>query len=141
MHSWKRFIILFGVFLSAFLLFAYSIAGMPENPNDLSDTSGVPAAYMFAIFIMAFGVFSWGVSLVGLLVRGFVSDERAKFQTFIFCITNLPLFLTSAFGVFSVAAFSYDSIIGILGGILFLSIMVCLCLMLLPVSKVKRNLV
>jgi len=140
MQSWKQFFILFGISLSAFLLFGYSIAGMPENSNDLTDTSGVPAAYMFAIFIAAFGVFSWGVSLVGLFVRGFVSDARAKLKTFIFCITNLPLFLTSAFGVFSVAAFSYDSIVGILGGVLFFSIMAYLCLMLLPVSKVKRNL-
>ncbi|WP_338801722.1 hypothetical protein V9L13_05145 [Pseudomonas sp. RSB 5.4] len=126
--------------MSAFLLFAYSIAGMPENPNDLTDTVGVPAAYMFAIFLMVFGVFSWGVSLIGLLIHGIVNDERAMFRIFIFCIMNFPLFLTSAFGVFSVAVFSYDSIIGILAGILFFSIMVCLFLMVLPASKDKRKL-
>ncbi|WP_145251739.1 hypothetical protein [Pseudomonas sp. SJZ131] len=140
MYSWKRFIIALGISLSAFLLFAYSIAGMPENPNDLTDTSGVPAAYMFAIFTMVFGICSWGVSLIGLLVGKVVSDDRTKLQTFIFCIGNLPLFLTSAFGVFSVAAFSYDSIIGILGGILFFSIMVFFSLLLLPASRVKRKL-
>ncbi|MDI2595391.1 hypothetical protein POF45_28795 [Pseudomonas sp. 681] len=138
MHTWKRFLILFVVSLLALVLFVCSIAGTPENPNDLSDTSGVPAAYMFATFIMAFGVFSWGVSLVGLLVRRLVSDERANFKKFIIFISSLPLFLTSAFGAFSVAVFSYDSIIGLLGGILFFSVMACLCLTSLPVSKIKR---
>lgn len=139
MSSWKWYFFLVFLSLSAFLLYVYSVAGALENPNDPSDTVGVPAAYMFSAFIMGLGVLSWCLSFVGLLVCKFVSGEHVRTKLFISSVADFPLLLTCVLGVFSVAAFSYDSIIGILSGLLFFSVVVCLCLRLVRVVKPKRS--
>ena len=65
-----------------------------ENPNDPSDTVGVPAAYMFSAFIMGLGVLSWCLSFVGLLVCKFVSGEHVRTKLFISSVADFPLRLT-----------------------------------------------
>lgn len=139
MSSWKWYFFLVFLSLSAFLLYVCSVAGALENPNDLSDTMGVPAAYVFSAFIMGFGTISWCLSFVGLLVCKYVSDEHVKTKFFISGIANLPWLLTCALGVFSVAAFSYDSIIGILSGLLFFLVVILLCLRLIRAVKASRT--
>lgn len=136
-NSWKWFSLLVAFSLLALILFVWSVACTPENPNDLSDTSGIPTAYMFATILMICGFFSWGVSLAGLLACIFVSSDRAKLRFFISCIANVPWVLTAGLGVFSVAAFSYDSIVGVLSGTLFSSVAICLCMGLFRMAKPK----
>lgn len=139
MSSLKWYFFLVFLSLSAFLLYVYSVAGALENPDDPSDTVGVPAAYIFSSFIMGLGASSWCLSLIGLLACKFVSDEHVRVKFFISCLANFPLLLTCVLGVFSVAAFSYDSIIGILSGVLFFSVVILLCMGLVRVVKPSRS--
>lgn len=138
MSSWKWYFFLCFLSLSAFLLYVYSVAGAFENPNDPSDTAGVPAAYIFSAFIMGLGMLSWCLSFIGLLVCKFVSGERFKTRLFIYTVADFPLLLTCALGVFSVAAFSYDSIVGIFSGLLFFSVAILLCMRLIQAVRSIR---
>lgn len=139
MSSWKWYFFLVFLSLLAFILYVCSVAGSLENQNDPSDTVGVPAAYIFSAFIMGSGALSWCLSLAGLLACKSLSDEHVKAKIFISSAANVPLLLTCALGFFSVAAFSYDSIVGILSGLLFLSVVTCLCLNLIRGMKLNRN--
>lgn len=88
---------------------------------------------------MGLGTLSWCLSFIGLLACKFVSGEHVKTKLFISGIANLPLLLTCALGVFSVAAFSYDSITGILSGLLFFLVAIFLCLGLIRSLKSSQS--
>ncbi|MCK3839934.1 MULTISPECIES: hypothetical protein [Pseudomonas] len=139
MSSLKWYFFLVFLSLLAFLLYVYSVAGALENPNDPSDTVGVPAAYIFSSFIMGLGAISWGLSLIGLLACKVVSIEHSRTKLFISSLANFPLLLTCVLGVFSVAAFSYDSIVGVLSGVLFFLVVILLCVGLIRVVKPSRS--
>ncbi|WP_147475123.1 hypothetical protein [Pseudomonas syringae] len=139
MRSLILFFIIVFFFASAFLLFAYSVAGMPENPNDLSDTSGIPAAYMFATLLGCAGTFSLIASFVSLATCRVIGDSHIRTRFTISFIANIPLLLSSVFGAFSVAAFSSDSLIGILSGLLFVSIFCIVCVRLFQVISQGRE--
>ncbi|MEE1865125.1 MULTISPECIES: hypothetical protein [Pseudomonas] len=126
MQPWKKCALSIIISLSAILLFTYAISGTPDNPDDPSDTRGIPVAAMYTTIIIVLGLFSWGALLIGLLVNWLINPEWRKSSLFISLITSLPLFLTSALGVFCVAAFASDSVRGISSGALFFLVMVCL---------------
>lgn len=140
MRSWTRFFVIVCLSIVAFLLFLHSVIGMPENPNDLNDTSGVPVAYIFATLLMCASAFSLLVSMVSLVICRMIGWWRIKTRFVVAFIANIPLLLTSAFGVFSVIAFSYDSLSGALSGVLFVSVFFCTSTGLLQALKCQRNL-
>ncbi|UVH51593.1 hypothetical protein NVB75_01560 [Pseudomonas sp. CBS] len=141
MISWKQFFLVLSLSVLAFVLFVCSIAGAVENPNDLSDTLGIPAAFMFAVMLMCVGLFSLVVSLVSLIVCRVIGEFRLRTRFFVSFIANVPLLLTYAFGFFSVAVFSYDSLVGVLSGLLFASVFCCVCVGLFQVAKLRTELV
>lgn len=139
MRSLKWYFFLVFLSCSAFVLYVYSVAGTLENPNNPNDTSGVPAAYVFLAIIMGLGSLSLVLSLIGFLVCNLWKVEHFKIKFFISSIANFPLLVTCAIGIFSVAAFSYDSIIGILSGMLFFMVAIFLCLGFIRAAKSSRS--
>ncbi|ACH86131.1 hypothetical protein [Pseudomonas phage DVM-2008] len=124
--------IVFALMACVFLLFA--IDGVPENPGNPSDTSGLPPVAMYVVILFSLvGVSSFLSCLggVGLIVMRY---KAYKLRLFIYALANLVFMLTAILGVLVSGAYTYDTFLGILGLIFY-----ALTLVLLVLAAPKKQ--
>lgn len=101
------------------LLFFFALEGVSENPNDLSDTRGIPAVAMYTVMLIILTAASVALTGLGYLFQRLLRRRAFKWRIGVYALTNVLLFLTSLMGTFVAAIYTYDTIAGVLGGVLF----------------------
>jgi len=101
------------------LLFFFALEGVTENPNDLNETGGIPAVTMYTVMLIVLTAASVAMTGLGCLLQNLLKRRAFKLRIGVYALTNILLFLTSLLGALVAAVYTYDTIAGILGGLLF----------------------
>ncbi|WP_156315948.1 hypothetical protein [Pseudomonas sp. Pf153] len=101
------------------LMVFFALDGVTENPKNLSDTQGIPAATMYTVILIIMTAASVVLTGLGSLFQKLLSSRPFQWRIGLYVLTNALLFLTSLLGTFVAAIYTYYSIAGVLGGLLF----------------------
>ena len=101
------------------LLFFFALEGATENPTDLSDTRGIPAVTMYTVMLIILTAASVALTGLGCLFQTLLRRRAFKWRLGGYVLANVLLFLTSLLGALVAAIYTYDTIPGVLGGLLF----------------------
>lgn len=134
MRSYQHLILEVMLFVGAcFFLFAAGIA-VPENPQDLSDTSGLPAVKIYTVALLIIGFFAVVMSCLGALITTLIKVGSFSIKLAIFTLSNALLLLSCFLGVFVICSYVLDTKLGVAGIILYLAVIV-----LILAGVPKRN--
>lgn len=112
MGRYKCLLIGIVLFVAAWFLLLSAAAGVPENPADLSDTSGLPPVTIYAVALQAIGIVAIIVSVLGMLVSYKISSVSFGFRLAVFLVSNTLLVLASILGVFVIVSYVLGTISG-----------------------------
>lgn len=101
------------------LLLFFALDGVMENPADSNDTRGIPAVTMYTVILIVMTAASMALTGLGWLCQRLLGRRPLKWRIGLYVMTNALLFLTSLLGVCVATIYTYDSIAGVLGALLF----------------------
>ncbi|NUT89207.1 hypothetical protein HNO91_22480 [Pseudomonas corrugata] len=107
------------VLVACALMVFFALDGVTENPKNLSDTQGIPAATMYTVILIIMTAASVALMGLGNLFQRLLRQQPFKWRVGWYAFTNVLLFLTSLLGTFVAAIYMYDSIAGVSGALLF----------------------
>lgn len=97
----------------------FALDGVTENPKNLNDTQGIPAATMYTVILIIMTAASVVLTGLGSLFQKLLSSRPFEWRMGLYVLTNALLFLTSLLGTFVAAIYTYYSIAGVLAELLF----------------------
>ncbi|MBV6825826.1 hypothetical protein [Pseudomonas sp. PD9R] len=121
MHRYYLWIAVLFFIGAWFCLFSVGIK-IPENPNDLSDTRGLPAVMIYAVALQVIGVVAIFFTGLGAIAILKLKHYSLGMHRIIFFSSNLLLLLTSFFGIFIIFSFVLDTVLGMAGVILYVGV-------------------
>ncbi|KAA2230527.1 hypothetical protein [Pseudomonas brenneri] len=121
MGRYKSLLIAIALFVAAWFLLLSATAGVPENPADLSDTSGLPPVTIYAVALQAIGIVAIIVSVLGMLASYKIRSVSFGFRLAVFWVSNALLVLASLLGVFVIASYVLGTISGVAGVALYIA--------------------
>lgn len=95
---------------------------MPENPDDLSDTRGLPAVMIYTVALQVIGLLAIISTGLGMLVAAKLKSKSFGVRVFVFCSSNLLLLLAALMGIFVISSYVLETLSGIAGISLYLAV-------------------
>lgn len=109
------------LFVAAWFLLISAAAGIPDNPADLSDTSGLHPVAIYAVAIQAIGIVAIVLSALGVLVS--IKRKNASFgaKLVTFLVSNALLVFASLLGIFVIGSYVLETYLGVVGIALYIA--------------------
>lgn len=120
MSRYKSLLIAISLFVAAWFLLLSAVAGVPENPADLSDTSGLPPVTIYAVALQAIGIVAIIISALGMLASYKIRSVSFGVRLAVFLVSNALLALASILGVFVIVSYVLGTISGVAGVALYI---------------------
>ncbi|MBH3399182.1 hypothetical protein I5S60_06335 [Pseudomonas fluorescens] len=121
MSRYKSLLIAISLFVAAWFLLLSAVAGVPENPADLSDTSGLPPVTIYAVALQAIGIVAIIISALGMLASYKIRSVSFGVRLAVFLVSNALLALASILGVFVIVSYVLGTISGVAGVALYIA--------------------
>ncbi len=121
MSRYKSLLIAISLFVAAWFLLLSAVAGVPENPADLSDTSGLPPVTIYAVALQAIGIVAIIISALGMLASYKIRSVSFGVRLAVFLVSNALLALASILCVFVIVSFVLGTISGVAGVALYIA--------------------
>lgn len=97
----------------------YAVRGVPENVEDLTDTTGVPAVVIYTSIVLLIGFCAVLSTSLGLILLSFTVKSSAFWvRMTVFIASNVLLVLVSLLHALVIFAYLFDNLLGRLGVVL-----------------------
>lgn len=111
-----------------------AIRGLPDNPYNLADTQGAPAAVIYVAILLGIGVVAALLTGIGILTLRGLSASSFTLRMTVFVLSNTLLVLTSLLGIAIIAGYVLNTLFSAMGAVLFM-----LVILLVVTSAPRRT--
>lgn len=124
MNYCKRLLVAISFFVLGWVCLIFAAGGMPENPANLADTQGLPAVAIYAGILQATGIIAVLMSGVGIIISAKRTCYSFRVKIVVFIASNTLIILASLLGILIIAAYVLDTLLGVIGLVLYLFVLV-----------------
>lgn len=115
MRQYRSLLFAILLFVGAWFCLLSAGVGSPENPDDPSDTKGLPAVIIYTVALQVIGLLAILFTGLGILVTAKLKPTSFGIKLAIFLASNLLLLLASFMGIFVIGSYVAGTISGIAG--------------------------
>lgn len=90
-----------------------------ENPSNLLETTGVPAAVIYVAIMLGVGLVAVFMAGVGVLISTQLSTSSYRLKIAVFIMFNSWLVLASLLGILIIAGYVLDTFFSVVGVVLY----------------------
>lgn len=106
-----------------FILGCFSLhlasSDISENPSNLLETTGVPAAVIYVAIMLGVGLVAVFMAGVGVLISTQLSTSSYRLKIAVFIMFNSWLVLASLLGILIIAGYVLDTFFSVVGVVLY----------------------
>ena len=126
MSHYKRLLLAIFFFVLGWLCLVYAAGGVPETPDNLADTDGLPVVAIYSVILLWMGLAAALIAGLGevLLIR--MAAYSVTVRVIVFIVSNFLLLVVSVLGILIICTYVPGTLLGLAGIAFYLAVIVCL---------------